>query len=261
VSYQPPQGYSQQPPMGYGDQQPPQGYSQQPPVGYGPPPGHYGAPQPGHQGQPRRKRHRVRNLILSAAAVVVVIIVIGAVASAGKNGVTKDSNTAATGGHSSPANTSQSSQQQQSDNSTTGPIGTTFTVTDTDNNGNTVKYSVTLDKLIQHARPDNSFDTAPAGDHLAAAEFTIKGIQGDDQDDANNDASAVGGNNQTYQTGVEGLAAGTDFNSGQFNTSSGSDSVGWVSFEVKDGVTITSIQWSPDSGMSGDAPATWTVGS
>jgi hypothetical protein len=133
-------------------------------------------------------------------------------------------------------------------------------VTDTNDNGATVKYSVTLDKIIQHAKPDNSFDTAPAGDHLAAAEFTIKGLVGDDQDDANNDAAAVGADSQTYQPGFEGLAAGTNFNDGQFNTSPSSVSIGWVSFEVKDGVKVTSIQWSIDSDMSGTAPATWTVG-
>jgi hypothetical protein len=123
-----------------------------------------------------------------------------------------------------------------------------------------VKYSVTLDKLIPHAQPDNSFDTAPAGDHLAGAEFTIKGIAGDEQDDANNDAAAVGNDNQTYQVGFEGLAAGTSFNGGQFNTSPGSVSIGWVTFEVKDGVHLSSVQWDPESDMSGEAPAVWTVG-
>ncbi len=122
-----------------------------------------------------------------------------------------------------------------------------------------MKYSVTLDRVIQHARPDNGFDTAPAGSHLAAAEFTIKGISGTDQDDANSDAAAIGNDQQTYESGFEGLAAGTNFNSGSFNTSAGSSSKGWVAFEVKNGVKVLSIQWSPSSGMSGSAPATWTV--
>jgi hypothetical protein len=94
---------------------------------------------------------------------------------------------------------------------------------------------------------------------LAAAKFTIKGLVGDDQDDANNDAAAIGNDSQTYQTGAEGLAAGTNFNEGQFNTSPGSVSIGWVSFEVKDGVRVSSIQWSPESSMGGGS-ATWTLG-
>ena len=173
------------------------------------------------------------------------------------NGVSKSSSPPAA----NAATSAPSSQSTgQASNPTTGPVGTTFTATDTNDSGATVKYSVTLDKVIQHAQPNNSFDSAPAGDHLLAAEFTIKGLAGDDQDDANNDASAVGNNSQTYQSGFESLAEGTNFNNGQFNTSPGSVSVGWVSFEIKDGVKVSSIQWNLDSGMTGTAPATWTVG-
>jgi len=236
-----PPGY-QQPPPGYGYQPPEQGY----PSG----------PQAGHQAPRPKKGHRIRNTILGAVGGLVLIIVIASVASS-HNGAQKTSSPPAA----NPATTAPSSPSpSQASNSTTGPVGTTFTVTDTNDNGATVKYSVTLDKVTQHAQPDNSFDTAPAGDHLAAAEFTVKGLVGDDQDDANNDAAAVGTDSQTYQPGFEGLAAGTNFNGGQFNTSPGSVSIGWVSFEVKDGVKVTSIQWNIDSDMSGTAPATWTVG-
>jgi hypothetical protein len=221
----------------------PPGY--EPPQGQGP----YGPPPQWQPQPPRRKRHTARNLFLGIGSALLLIIVIAAVASSG-NAITKNSPGASTGGSSAPS-------QNAADNNTTGPIGTTFTITTTNENGATVKYSVTLDQVIQHAQPDNSFDTAPAGDHLAAAKFTIKGVAGNDQDDANSDAAAVGDNQQTYQPGFEGLAAGTNFDSGQFNTGPGSSSVGWVSFEVKNGITITSIQWSPDAGFS--SPATWTL--
>lgn len=269
---QPPWGQSQQPP---GGPQPYPGQPQQPGSGYGtatPPPGYQTAatglrlpaasagipvratrrPQP-----PRPKKgHRVRNTILGVVGGLVLIIVIASVASS-HGGVSKSSSPPAA----NAATSAPSSQSTgQASNPTTGPVGTTFTATDTNDNGATVKYSVTLDKVIQHAQPNNSFDGAPAGDHLLAAEFTIKGLVGDDQDDANNDASAVGNNSQTYQSGFESLAEGTNFNNGQFNTSPGSVSVGWVSFEIKDGVKVSSIQWNLDSGMTSTAPATWTVG-
>jgi hypothetical protein len=83
----------------------------------------------------------------------------------------------------------------------------------------------------------------PGPPHLAGAEFTVKGLTGDDQDDANNCAAAIGANQQTYQSGFEGLAAGTNFDGGQFNTSPGSSSIGWVSFEVSDG-----SRWPASSG-------------
>lgn len=256
-----PQQYSgppQPPASGYGTAASPAGY-QQPPPGYGYPPpqqGYPSGPPGGHQPPRQKKRHRVRNTILGVVGGLVLIIVIASVANS-HDGVTKTGSpppeAAATKAQSSPS-------AEPVSNSTTGPVGTTFIVTDTNDNGATVKYSVTLNKFIQHAQPDNSFDTAPAGHHLAAAEFTIKGLVGDDQDDANSDASAIGNDSQTYQSGFEGLAAGTNFNSGQFNTSPGSVAIGWVSFEVKDGVRVSSIQWDIDDGMTGTAPGTWTMG-
>jgi hypothetical protein len=255
--YAGPQHYPAQPQQLGSGNGPPPGY-QQPPPGYGyPPPPQQGFPSgPGHQPPRPKKRHRVRNVLLGVTGAIVLIIVISAVASS-QDGVTKTgSPPAAAAATKAPSDTS----TEPVSNSTTGPVGTTFTVIDTNNNGATVKYSVTLNKFIQHAQPDNSFDTAPAGDHLAAAEFTIKGLVGDDQDDANSDASAIGNDSQTYQSGFEGLAAGTNFNSGQFNTSPGSVAIGWVSFEVKDGVKVSSVQWDIDDGMTGTAPGTWTVG-
>jgi hypothetical protein len=228
-----------------------------------PPPGPGGLyqqyPPPGWQqypAQPPKKRHTVRNVILGVVGGFVLIIVIAAVASAG-NGVKKVGNSSSgnTGGTSAQDATTPSPSQSTS--STTGPVGITFQVTTTNDNDQNVSYTVTLNKVIQIAQPDNSFDTAPSGEHLAAAEFTIKGVNGIDQDDANSDAVAIGANQQSYQPGFEGLAAGTNFDAGDFNTSPGSTSVGWVAFEVKNGVKVTSIQWSGDFGM---APATWTVG-
>jgi hypothetical protein len=142
--------------------------------------------------------------------------------------------------------------------STTGPVGTTFTINDTDSNGSPIAYKVTLLKFSQDATPDNSFDTAPAGDHLAGGEFEITGVKGTSQDDADNDASVTGNNDQTYQTGFEGLAAGTNFDSGNFSVSPGQTQVGWVAFEVRNGITVTSVKWNPDSGLSGST-ASWSV--
>lgn len=44
------------------------------------------------------------------------------------------------------------------------------------------------------------------------------------------------------------------------DTSPGSVAIGWVSFEVKDGVKVSSVQWDIDDGMTGTTPGTWTVG-
>jgi hypothetical protein len=158
----------------------------------------------------------------------------------------------------SPITTQPTKAPASSAPTTSGPTGTTFSVNSSDDNGNPVTYKVTLLKFDPDAQPDNSFDTAPSGDYLAGAEFQVSGVKGTASDDANSNAVAIGNDQQTYQTGFEGLADGTNFDSGQFNVSAGQSSVGWVAFEVKNGVTITSVKWTPESGMTSSS-ATWTV--
>jgi hypothetical protein len=94
---------------------------------------------------------------------------------------------------------------------------------------------------------------------VSGAEFLIVGLHGDASDDANSDASAQGANQETYQFAVSGLAAGTNFNSGQFNVPPGQSSKGWVSFQVPNGVKVASVEWDASGGFGGQ-PATWTVG-
>jgi hypothetical protein len=145
--------------------------------------------------------------------------------------------------------------------STTGAIGTTFQITDTEagaNGNQTAVYDVTAQQVVDPAPPDNSFDAAPAGQHLVAVELTIKGLSGNESDDANNDAVVQGSNGQDYPTGDGGVAAGTNFNSGQFNTAPGTSVTGWVNFDVPNGVTVSSVQWTPDSG-EGSVTVNWTT--
>jgi hypothetical protein len=142
--------------------------------------------------------------------------------------------------------------------STNGPVGTTYTVTTTDDNDNKVTYDVTLTKVVSPATPADEFNTAPSGEHLVGAEFTIKGVSGTASDDANNDATVHGNNSQVYQPAFDTLAAGTNFNSGDFNVSPGASEIGWLSFEVPNSVSVTSVQWQPSAGFDNDT-ATWTV--
>jgi len=144
----------------------------------------------------------------------------------------------------------------------TGPLGTTMTVTDSlagPNGDQTAKYKVTVERILQDATPDNSFDAAPSGQHLVGVEIKLQGVSGTVSDSSDNDVAAIGSNDQTYDTGIGGVAAGTDFNEGQFNLSPGTTLVGWETFDVPNGVTIAKVQWTPSSGM-GDQPVTWTVG-
>jgi hypothetical protein len=132
-----------------------------------------------------------------------------------------------------------------------------FKISGTDQNDNPTVYDVTLVAVSQDAAPDNSFDAAPAGQHLVSAEFKITGISGASTDDANSDASINGANQQVYQPTFTGLAAGTNFDSGQFTVSPGQTEIGYVAFQLPNGVAASSVVWSP--GLGG-ASGTWTVG-
>jgi hypothetical protein len=136
-----------------------------------------------------------------------------------------------------------------------GSVGTQFTTDDGSGN----KMSVTLTQTINPAQGNDSFNQAPTGHYLVAVVFKLKGISGNTQDDANNDAALIGNNGQTYSPGFETINGYTNFNSGQFTVSPGVVSIGAVVFEVPNSVKPASVQWNPNSGMNTGPPATWTT--
>lgn len=144
---------------------------------------------------------------------------------------------------------------------TSGPIGTTFTLSTQDDNGNNVSYNVTAETVDQHAGLGPYETLNNAADHMAAVKFTITGVTGQVSDDANSDAVAIGSDTTEYQPSYITVTDGGNFNSGEFGVSPGETVSGWVSFEVPPGQTIASVQWSPNSSLSGGSHATWTVSS
>lgn len=136
-------------------------------------------------------------------------------------------------------------------------LGSTFTVTSTDSNGNPVSYDVTLTAVDQHAQPGPYETLSNPADHMAAARFTVTGLTGQSSDDANSDATAIGSDTTAYQPSFISVADGGNFSYGQFAVAPHETVSGWVSFEVPPGQSVASVQWSP-GGMS-DSHATWTV--
>lgn len=138
----------------------------------------------------------------------------------------------------------------------TGPVGTTFTITSTTDG---TSYDVTATRVLSHARGSDEFETPDAGNYFVGVRFKITGGSGFSKDDANNDAAVMGSDGQVYEPDFSSLAAGTNFNSGEFKVSAGQTQIGWVTFQLPQGVKVSSVQWSPDSGLSDQPPATWTV--
>lgn len=147
----------------------------------------------------------------------------------------------------SPASPSPSPKQAQ--------VGDKFTI---EPNGST-KYDVTLLSVNQNATPASEYEAAPAGDHLAAAQFRVQAITKVDEN-ANNNASATGSNEQAYTSSLVSVSHGTNFADGQIRLSPGGSLVGWVTFTLPAGVNVAKVQWTPQSGFSSQT-AEWAVNS
>lgn len=145
----------------------------------------------------------------------------------------------------SPATPAPSPKQAQ--------VGDKFTVEQNDG----AKYDVTLLSVDQNAVPASEFDAAPAGSHLAAAQFRVTAITKVDEN-ANNNATATGSNEQAYTTSIASVRTGTNFANGQVRLQPGGSLIGWVAFTLPDGVHVTKVQWTPQSGFAGST-AEWHV--
>ena len=127
-----------------------------------------------------------------------------------------------------------------------GTVGSSFDLKDGSGN----LYQVTLVKVIDPARPVNQFNSADGGKRLVGAVFTIKALTGSPQDeDADNDAVLVGGNDQHYEANFDAIAGYTNFDSGVIHVAQGDTVTGSVTFQVPDGVTVSKVQWNSLSGF------------
>jgi hypothetical protein len=222
------------------------------PTSYGAGLGMAGQQQPAGHRSPKagRNSHWVRNILTGMGAIVAAGIIINALADHGSTSSISASSTAAAA--SAPAAASPDSHTSPA-GGTVGHVGDTATFTDSADGWS---YSATLVKVLDPAEPDNSFDAADSGKRLVGAEFKLTGITGKAQDDANIDAAIQGSNSQLYSPTFSGLAAGTNFNNGDFSLTPGSTEVGWVTFELPHGVKVAQVQWDPS--FSG-SPVTWVI--
>lgn len=153
-----------------------------------------------------------------------------------------------------PATTDSTEPSPSPSSSLSGPVGTAYTA----NDGSGNKMSVTLTRVIDPAQGSDQFNTPDNGNRFVGAVFSITGITGTFSDDANNDATLIGSNGQTYTADFDTIAGYTNFNGGEYNVSAGEKSVGAVTFQVPLAVKVTKIEWSANGGLGG-APAEWQV--
>jgi hypothetical protein len=143
----------------------------------------------------------------------------------------------------------------------TGPVGTTFTDSGTNDTSDTAfKYEVTLTRFDQRGTLTPYETLSRASDHAAVAVLSIKGDAGVSTDDVNAAALAIGTDGQEYQPSYNAVTEGTNFDSGDFTVTQGETVKGVVMFDLPSGVQVADLQWNP-GGLGDQAPATWQLDS
>ncbi|HVA08606.1 MAG TPA: DUF4352 domain-containing protein [Acidimicrobiales bacterium] len=116
---------------------------------------------------------------------------------------------------------------------------------------------MTLVKVIDPAQAADQFTTPDAGKRFVGTEFTIVNSgSATFDDDANNDGSVVGSDNQTYTADMSDIAGCTNFNSGQVTLAGGQSATGCVVFQVPTGVNVVNVHFAANMGLGGDT-AEW----
>ena len=140
----------------------------------------------------------------------------------------------------------------------TGPVGTTYSETDTSTN---TVYDVTLTGIVDPAKTAPDYGEAPVkGTHYVIARFAVLGVSGIVSDeDAQADAAMTGTDGNPYQTAEEaaGCQLTTSLNGTEpymFSLTPGAKATPCVVFNVLNGVKVDSVTW----GLY-DAQVTWTV--
>ena len=135
-------------------------------------------------------------------------------------------------------------------------IGSTLRVLNQDKQYESVKLVAVMDP----AQPGDAFTTPDAGKRFVGIELQITNqSKGTDTDDANNNTSLVGSNEQVYSSDVSSIAGCTNFDNGTYTLSEGATEIGCVTFQLPDGIKIANVGYNPNSGFSTNN-AVWTVG-
>ena len=185
-----------------------------------------------------------RHKVLTIVGVIVVLIIIGSVAAS--NNKTTVNTTASTS--SSPGSKSSSSSS-----SATAHVGSTVNI------GGSKGLAVKLNQVIDPAQGADQYTTPNAGDRFVAIDLTITNNgSASFSDDANDDVTLIGTDNQSYTADFDNVSECTNFSNGQFTLTPGESSTGCVVFQVPTGVNTAKVQFQPNAGFSGST-GQWLV--
>jgi hypothetical protein len=253
---QPPQFSNQIPPTG----QQPQWGNQQPQ--WTQPPGQ--SPQladqppqqptfPGYQPPPAAKKNtglKIAGFGCLGVVALVVIVVIAAVAVGSKNTTNVNTTAANTAAAKNAAGAAPATSAKKA-----AGLGDTVDVTDVSGD----KLAVTLKKVDAGAKATDGFSSPDSGNQYYAAQFEIKNVGSSAWSDAPSNCTVVkDGKGQTFESTIlESISSGPMMPD-TANLAAGDSTLGWIVFEVPKGDKVTTVQFTPLSGMDDDT-AQWSL--
>jgi hypothetical protein len=170
---------------------------------------------------------RVRYLLAACVLAVGVVAVVASGSSSVSNKPAQQTGSTATGA--SPAKAPASVAH----------VGSAITVS----TGNT-KADVTLLAVTDPAQGADQYTNPDSGKRFVATQVKIaNGGTGTLLEDANNDLSIIGSDNQTYTPAFDNLAGCTNFNNGSYTLAAGETTTGCVAFQVPTGVTTSKVRF------------------
>jgi hypothetical protein len=186
-----------------------------------------------------------RHKVLTIVGVIVVLIIIGSVAAS--NNKTTVNTTAST------SSSGSSSKSNSSSSNPTAHVGSTIDV------GGSKGLAVTLNQVIDPASGADQYTTPNAGNRFIAVDVKIvNNGTAAFSDDANNDVTLIGTDNQSYTADFDNVSECTNFNSGQYTLAPGESTTGCVVFQVPDAINTAKVQFQTQSGLS-QSTGEWLV--
>lgn len=193
----------------------------------------------------KKKNWFVRHKILTA--IIILIVAAIAVSAASSSNNTPSVNTTASSSNQNNSKASQKTPSKQAH------VGDEITV------GGNKGLAVTLQQVIDPATGDNQYLTPSAGKRFVAVKLLIKNNGAASyQDDANNNVTITGSDNQSYTADFDSISGCTNFSNGEYTLAAGESATGCVNFQLPNGVTAAKVQFQTISGLS-SSTAKWLV--
>ena len=195
----------------------------------------------------KKKNWFVRHKIWTA---IIILVIVAIAASAGSNSDKSNSSVNTTASSSSQKNASKTPQAPAAKQAHVGDVVTV---------GGSKGLAVTLQQVIDPAASDNQYLTPAAGKRFVAVKLLIQNNgSASYQDDANNNVTITGSDNQSYTADFESISGCTNFSNGEYTLAAGETATGCVNFQMPDGVTAAKVQFQTISGFS-SSTGKWLV--